>query len=451
VAAPGENLLTALGKLLGLVTGEPTPGTGSVPATPVDLEPMAVTTVQALRATLDEHDRGNFSRSGRLADLILRDADLFGALNQRVLGLQQHPVVVNSPDKDPDAGPAAQHTALVRNHWHRVVSAPAQHDLAAEHALMGFSVAQLLWHYDDELGELVPHLDPWPSYSTEYRPLQRQWYALSRDQGLVPIYPGDGQWVLLKGRSVHRAHLWGAIRCTAEWYLSNSLTANNTRRRAEMVGMPIWAAYLPSGARTTADGKAFVRALRTMGRNAVIPLPRGREEADSYDMKMVEAQVDAFRIFEFLQKLGGGKMRLALLGQDLTSQNNTVGTNASSDNGMDVTAAVIQAEARTFSDVYTDQVAAPWTMYRTGDRRLNPRIVIDADPPADALAEGNAMVAMATAAQQWRGLGVNVDVTELAERAGVPVLPGKYIPPAPPKPDPNEPPAGKQPPEPPPK
>lgn len=416
MAGPGEWLRT-LGRALGLVAGEPTPATGAPPATPTDLEPMAATTVAALRATLDEHDRGVFLRSGLLAQLITRDADLFGALLQRLLRLQSHPLVVTAASEDTRA---VAHADRLRSRWRKAVSLAAEHDLAASLVLLGFGVGQLLWSWDDELRELVPTLDPWPSECVEYDRHDRQWYVSTRDQGRLAITPGDGQWVLLASRSVHRPHLWGAIRPTAEWYLRGSHNANDASRRAEVAGTPVWAAYLPAGARQTPDGKAFVRSLRTMGRNAAIPLPRGANDASSYDVKLLEAQVDAFKIFEWLQRCGGGKIRLAILGQDLTSQNNLVGTNASSDNGESITATVVEADARSVSATYANQIAAPWTRYRVGDVKLTPGVAIDAEPEEDREADARAMSATAEAAAKWRDLGVEVDLDALAAKARVP-------------------------------
>lgn len=379
---------------------------------------MTATTVAALRATLDEHDRGVFARSGLLAGLILRDADCYGALAQRILGLQCHPMEVEAASADARAVAEADY---LRALWQQIVSPAAEHDLLASLILLGFAVGQVLWVPGDD-GQLVPQLDPWPSEAVEYDRGTRGWYAITQDRGRIPITPGDGQWVLLTSRSAHRPHWWGAIRPVAEWYLRSSYAANDASRRSEVVGTPIWAAHLPAGARQTPDGKAFVRSIRTMGRNAVIPLPRGREESESYDVRLIEAETDAYLIFDWLQRCGGGKIRLAILGQDLTSQNNKVGTNASSETGESITEQVIEADARAVSDCYTQQLARPLVEYRTGDARLTPRVCIDAEPEADTRAEADAMTQMAAAAQAWRDLGLEVDVEEMARRARVPTI-----------------------------
>lgn len=426
-----SDLGDAAKRLLGLVVGEPAPLTSSPAATPTLLQPLTETTVAALRATIDEHDRGLFLRSGLLADLITRDADIFGALTQRLLKLQSHPIEIEPASDD---AAAVSHAEFIEDLWPTVVSPAAQHDLMASLVLLGLAVGQLIWSTDEASGELVPTLDPWPSSSVEYQPILRQWYVHTRDQGRLPITPGDGQWVLLTARSVHRPQMWGALRCTAEWYLRNALSANDASRQAEVHGIPVWAARLPAGARETPDGRAFVRSIRAMGRNAVIPLPRGRTEEESYGLELVEAQSDAWAVFQFLQTLGGGKIRLAILGQDLTSQNNKVGTNASSQTGEGVTEDIVEADAHAASAIYTSQISKPWTRFRLGDTSLTPCVEIDAEPEADAKADAEALGAEADALAKWKSLGVNVDTKALAMERGLPVLADPPAPKTPPPP-----------------
>lgn len=415
-------------RLTGTVVGEPTPGTGAPPATPVDHAALTTATVDEVRTWINDHDDGRFEQSALLSDLTRRDADLFGALQQRLLPMGGHPLLVDPPEGD-DSTHAAEGAAAIRRDFRRVVTVAAQNDLLSDAVLLGFAVAQLVWRWDEASGKLLPALLPWPAASVEYRRWERRWYVHTRDQGPVPITPGDGQWVLFAPRSVRAPHLWGVLRCTAEWYLRASYAAADASRHAEVHGIPVWKAMLPSGARQTPDGKAFARSIRTMGRNAVVPCPRGADEASSYDVELIEAKTDAYRIFEFLLTAGGGRMRLAILGQDLTSQNNRVGTNASSETGADVTATIIQADAAALSLALTEQVARPWARYLGVPA---PLVRIDAEPEEDRKAEADAMIAAADAATRWQALGVAVDVEALARRARVPILAGGARPPPPP-------------------
>lgn len=411
-----DTVRSAFDALWGAVVGEPVPATGATPATPTTEEPLSTTTVSALRAMLDEHDRGVFLRSALLADLMRRDADLYGAIAQRVLAFQALPTAVDPADASDAAKAAAADYQTART---TIVTQGAQCDMLVDAALLGFSVAQLVWRMS-ESGHLEPQLEPWPASSVEYHRVLRQWFVHTRDKGRLAITPGDGQWVLYAPRGHRAPWLWGAIRCTGEWYVRNSDAASDAARRAEVFGNSIWKAKLPAGARETVDGKAFARSLRTMGRNAVIPCPQGETSKESYDVELVEAKADAHAIYEFLLRTGGGRMRLAILGQDLTSQNNSVGTNASSTTGMSVTDRVIEAEGRAWSAMESAQIAAPRARY-LGTPLVQVRV--DAEPEDDRARDAAAQTAIAASVTAWRALGVDVDVDAAAARARVPVLP----------------------------
>lgn len=399
-------------QILGSVEGEPTPGTGALPATPSEQEPLTTTTVAALRAMLDEHDRGTFTRSGLLADLLRRDADVYGALQQRLTALGAHPVCFDAADETAAALAARDALAL---DWPRICSPGAQADLALDEAMMGWALAQVVWRFDDGSRVLRQTVEPWPSYAVEHDRTLRQWYVQTL-YGRQPITPGDGQWMLVAPRSARAPWLWGAIRPAAEWYLSNSFAASDARRRSETTGQGIWKVKVPSGARESSEGKGFLRSFRNLGRAAAIPAPQGATPESSYDFELVEAKADAYQIFEWLKTTGGGAIRLAILGQDLTSQNNKVGTNASSSTGADVTRAVVEAQARGLSDAFTQQVAAPRARY-LGEPLT--RVRIDAEPEADRKASAEAQSAEAKAVSDWRALGLDVDESAHAAKAGM--------------------------------
>lgn len=396
------------------VVGAPVPGTGAPPATPTDHEPLTTTTVAALRAMLDEHDRGVFRRSALLADLLRRDADTFGALQQRLTLLGSHPVAFD-PGDDTEAG--AVEAAELAAAWPSICPASVAWDLWTDEALLGFAVAQVVWTAPPEGGPLQQRLEPVHGASVEHDRTLARWSVETLDQGRLTITPGDGQWVLFAPRSARAPWMWGAIRPCAEWWLSNSNVANDARRRSETTGQGIWKAKLPGGVREAVDGKKFLSALRNIGRAAVIPVPQGATPETSYDVELIEAKSDAYQIFEWLKRAGGGAIRLAILGQDLTSQNNLIGTNASSETGADVLRALVEASARSFGETVTAQVSGPRARYLGRPRA---RIRIDAEPETDRKADAEAQSAAAAAVTAWRTLGIDVDIEAAADAARVP-------------------------------
>jgi phage gp29-like protein len=299
--------------------------------------------------------------------------------------------------------------------------------------LLGFAVGQLVWEPGDD-GQLIPRLLPWPPSAVSYDEHRRTWVAHT-DAGPTDIVPGSGAWVLYAPKSVNKPWLWGVIRCLVEWYLRAQNGAADASRHAEVHGLPVWLARLPSGSETSAAGRRFLSSIRNMGRNAVVPLPRGDSEATSYDLELEAAQTDAYRIYEFLLRAAGGKFRLAILGQDLTSQNNQVGTNASSETGADTLAAIVRADAVTWGECCTAQIARPLAVYRGSPPA---RVQLDAEPDDDFGALATALETAGRAVQAWQAAGWEVDLAAIAERFGVPGKRGEKPAPAPPT-DPKKP------------
>lgn len=408
-----DPLATYAAQLLGEVEGEATPSTGAPPATPSKQEPLCTVTVAALRAMLDEHDRGIFLRSALLADLLRRDPDVYGALQQRLTALGAHPMCFDAADESPAAIAARDGLAA---DWPRLCSPGVRYDLATDEILMGFALGQVVWRWDDEHRRLRQTVESWPASAVEYDRTFRRWFVITATAGRLPITPGDGQWLLVAPRSDRAPWLWGAIRPAAEWYLSNSFAASDGRRRSETTGQGVWKVKVPTGARESAEGKGFLRSFRNIGRAAAIPAPQGATADQSYDFELVEAKADAYQIFEWLKAAGGSAIRLAILGQNLTSQNQQVGTNASSTTGENVTRAVVEAQARGLSDAFTAQVAKPRADY-LGEPLT--RVRIDAEPEADRKATAEASKAEADAVIRWREAGVAVDRVAHATAAGM--------------------------------
>lgn len=394
------------------VEGELNPLTGAAPVTPTDYEPLNEVSAQAIRNLLREHEDGIFLRSSLLADLVrARDADAFGALQQRLLIMGSYPQSILA-----GGVPTELHDA-----WFEICSPGTAMDLWCDGILVGFGLGQLVWNHDPERpGFLKPKLYSVHPSAVEFERWSGRW-KVSTDQGWVYITPGDGQWVLYTPRSDRAPWGWGAIQSIAEWYLSSSQTANDGRRRSETMGQGIWKAKLPAGARQSPDGAAFTRKLRGIGRGGVIPCPQGATAEESYDVEILEAKSDAYQIFQWLMTTGGGKIRLALLGQDLTSQNNKVGTNASSGTGMSILTMLIKADVRAWSACVDEQILKPVHEYRGGERE---RLLIDTSAEEDREANAKAQVAVAQAVQAWKALGVSVDVEAMASSAGIPRFEG---------------------------
>lgn len=396
-------------------------------AVPSELGPLTVESVATIRDILAEHLEGSLTESGCLAVALLSDADVVGALGQRLLALQACPTRIHPADESAEAQAEA---ADLEARWSRMVPRAAMGDIVGGAIFLGAALGQLVYHPGPD-GELEPRLEAWPWHAAEYRRSERRWYVHTVD-GTYPITPGDGQWVLFAPRSDMQPLAWGVIRAIAVPSLRGDYGDADLSRHGEVHGSPAWVVDVPLDSRKSEDAKGLVRGLRNLGRNAVIPVPKGKHEGESYDVRLEQAKAEAAKVFEAIRRNASGRIRLAILGQNLTSQNDKVGTNASSESGEGVTDLVVTADGLGWGETMTAQVALAWAR-----RRGKPacRVEVDTERESDAKADAEAAKAEAEAVAAWESAGVEVDKVAHATKAGMvgAKLKAAASPPPPPK------------------
>lgn len=425
-------LIDRIAGALGFIRQSPSGGRPEAPAEattgdekalsfpPMTLSPQTLT-FAAARAILEEHELGRFQLSAAFARTVLRDPDLAGAMTQRLLALvgEEHCIEAAAATR-----PAERYARDLAEQFREMVSRGAELDIVRDAIMLGAGVGQKVWYWREDRGEYLEVLEPWPMDSVERDPNTGQWWALTQN-GRVPISADDPSWLIYTPWSETAPHFYGAIRQVAEWYLRASNAARDYGRFIELSGQGIIKAYVPSGARKSPEYAHFINSLRNMGRNATVPLPRGKEQHESYDLELEALAADLHKVFVEMLRVAAGKLRLAILGQDLTSQNAKVGTNASSQTGMEVSRAVARADAETWADCLFRQFLVPWAAYR-GRPELAPRAYYDLEEESDAKGEAEAANVAADALGKWQSLltsnntGRAVDFLEAAERWGVP-------------------------------
>lgn len=380
-------------------------------------------TFAAARAMLAEHEQGRFTLSAAFARAVMRDADLRGAMNQRLLALvgSDHCIEPAIPGRT-----AERYARDLGERFRMMVSRGAELDIVRDAIMNGVGCGQIVWWWRDDLEEAIPVLEPWPIDALEQDPYSGLWYVQTRT-GRLQITAGDGRWLLYCPWGEREPYFHGALLQVAEWFLRSSDAARAYSRYIELTGNGIIKARVPTGGRGTPEYTNFIASLRNMGRNAIIPLPRSKDAHDSYDLELDALEADLNKIFVEMLRISGGKMRLVVLGQDLTSQNNTVGTNASSSTGMKVNGNVSRADSETWMDCLRAQMLTPWALYR-GRPDLAPFAYYDLEEERDAKGEAEASNVAADALGKWQALlkdgatGRVVDLVASAERWGVATL-----------------------------
>ena len=287
-------------------------------------------------------------------------------------------------------------------------------DLWTDAVLLGFGLAQVVWRTTpDRPDVLLPRLHSVHPSAVEWSETEAQWYV-STTRGRIPSGPVTGSGCCTPAIrpgpvAVGRPRRGGRV------VPSDSFAAADGRRRSEVVGQGIWKAKLPAGG-ADPDGKSFVSKLRTLGRGGSshpagqhpgVELRRGTRRGRGRPPRHLRV-ADAHR---------GGRIRLAILGQDLTSQNNTVGTNASSNTGADVLRMIVRADAKAWEACIEEQLLRPLDAYlgRTGSE-----LSVDYDEAMDPETMARAQTETARAAMEWRAAGVAVDMEAMADSVSVP-------------------------------
>jgi phage gp29-like protein len=369
------------------------------PALP-QLPPNTLTdvTIDQAKTTLTSFENGQFTDAALLAEHVGRDADIQQALMQRVLALQGRPFSLREADESKAS--EMVHREMTRL-WSRICPRSALSDMLRWAVLLGFAVAQIVWTWDEDEQLFLPILQPWHPAFVWYVPASDQWFAATAD-GVVEIVPGDGRWVLYRPHSATRSFMYGAIRALPEWFLSAQFSRRDANRFSEIHGQGVWVPKLPAGWQGTEEGKAFVAAIRNIGRMPVIPTPVGTDPGSTYSLDLLEAQSDAWKVFDFLLRLASSKIRLVILGQDMTSAEGASGSFAKSKVGQDVLRSLTMADAETLADDLQQQLGRPFARYLRAQPGLAPRPAWDCRAPEELQACAQAQLTAGKALQQWQ-------------------------------------------------
>lgn len=392
--------------------------------TPLQELTLSELNIEQVRVMLRAHELGNFVLSGAVATHVLRDADLYGALLQRVGGLLGLPLTIE-PALHRATRQAQDLAETLEEIWPRMICRAAMSDIISDAVLMGFAVAQIVWDWDEDRGELVPRLDPWPATHVQYRPYDRTWWALARE-GYVPITPGDGTWFLYAPMSVRHPQMWGALRCVSEWFLRSQRSATAATQYADVRGQGVWIAEVPATAQNDVQTRRWLASIKNLGRNGVIPAPQTDSKASSFNVRVEEAKGNSFEIFELLLRVSGARFRLAILGQNLTANNDDHATHASGKTGEGIRSDVKEADGETAGDAIYHQLLRPWARYQTGRADLAPWGGWDTEPESDRAEDATTLATVGNSFTTWSAAlasqGRAVDVVAAAERFGMPLL-----------------------------
>ncbi|HEX8795462.1 MAG TPA: hypothetical protein VF765_31145 [Polyangiaceae bacterium] len=369
-----------------------------------------------LEGAIRAADTGQLRLAARLCESLRRDGVIHGVLSTRSLGLVQLPLRFKG---DPDLVEGAEEDFRTTFPDAEVAM------LDSDGILLGAGVGEFVTV--DGARPVLRRLDPQWLW---YRWSEDRWYYQSI-QGMLPINPGDGRWVLhCPGGSVKPwgQGLWMALgRAFIAKEHAYFLRENYSQKLANAARV----AVSPQGA-SDAQAQGWFEKVAQWGVNTVFGLRPG------WDVRLLESNGRGYEIYKETIESANEEIIITLAGQLVTT---TGGSGFISGSMFQAIAGdLIQGDGNALAGTLNAQGLHVWANARYGagayQRARAGRIAAawDVTPPQDLNAKAAAMTAAATAAKSLNEVlersGQEVDMVAIVRQYGVPVRARDAAPPS---------------------
>lgn len=372
-----------------------------------------------VRNALADLERGMFRSASYLVDAMGRDDRISGVMTSRVSGLQSLPLEFKSAGETKRALAA---TELVKEHWDEMAPAPELAQLHEWGVMLGYGLAQKIWDTQD--GIWVPRLQLWHPSFLYWRWDTFSLWVITAD-GLVEVPKGgDENWFLYAPYGYYRGWMHGKVRAIALPWLMRAWARRDWARYNEVYGLGLIKAKIPAQA-SQSDGSKdrFVDNLANRGSEPVIECEQD-ENGKGFDFDIVEAKSTGYLTFP--QQIGDvdAAIAIALIGQNLTTEGGRGGGGAFALGKVhyEVKQEITKSDNATWGPTLQAQLLRPFCKFNIGDEHLAPLPDRQVDPPADKAQEADALDKLSTAVKTFADAGAPVDVRELLDEQGVPLI-----------------------------
>ncbi len=351
-------------------------------------------------------DSGDLTKAAQLCNALRRDGTVQGLLSTRSGGLVRLPRQFRGT---PEALAELQRSDDV-NLFDRVFPQKELALLDEDGILLGVGVGEIL----DVPGEQYPRFVRLNPEHLRYRWSEDRWY-FSSVVGLIPIYPGDGRWVLhMPGgyMAPWQNALWAAL---GRAFVAKEHAYLNRSKYAAHLANPARAAISPAGA-VEGQRVGFLRKLIAWGSNPAFDLPPG------WDIKIIETNGRGFEVFDQVIKACNEEFAIALAGQTVTMNGGTGFANTGVHQA--IRSDLIQGDGDALAGTLNAQ-ALPrlvrWLLGASQSALVSWDTASESERNAAASSIVTASTAIVQARQALAGSSVEVDVEEMATRFQIPV------------------------------
>lgn len=356
---------------------------------------------------------GDMSLAGQLCVSLEDDGVLRGVLATRTGGLVRLPKKFRASNGAQDMADALQVGGdQARSVFDEMCPPTELEALMGDFVKLGVAVAELVPVEGRDYPVLVRRL---PEFLV-YRWSENQWYFRTLIN-LIPITPGDGQWVLLTaGReSPWLAGLWRSL---GRAFITKDHARNHRDSWEAKLANAARIATAPQGS-TAEQRVSWFRQVAAWGVNTVFALMPG------WDVRLLESNGKGADSFVETIKEQNQEIIMAISGQTVTADGGVGFANA--DVFDSIKADLIQRDGDALAHCVNTQIIPAWVLNTYGEHRLAdcPTVSWDTTPPLDQKAIADSLIAGAEALTQWTlalaPFDLQPDVRSFCTKFGVPV------------------------------
>jgi len=375
------------------------------------MSPLPVNQTRWLQADIELAEtragNGDLTAVAQLYRAFGRDGTIQGLLGTRTGGLVRLPKRFSGT---PDAVAKLEGTQGSPGLFDRIFPPSELEQLDADGDVLGVGVGMFMQGEADEYPTLV-RLDP---EFLLYRWSEDRWYYRSLD-GLLPISPGDGTWVLHTPRGRFEPWNRGLWKALGRAYISKEHAILHRENYAGKLANPARVAVSPQGA-GEAQKQSWFRTVMAWGVNTVFGVTPG------YDVKLVESNGRGFEVFAAIIETSDREAMIAIAGQVVTVTGGTGFANANIH--ATIRSDLIQGDGNALSATLNAQ-ALPPVVHAYVNANDSAQIAWDTRPPADLKAGAESFSAVAKAIidldAALKAQRIELDVREVLSRFAVPV------------------------------
>lgn len=367
---------------------------------------------------LRQHAQGQFSQSAMLMDAMSCDDAIDAVVSARVDGLLGLDRIVE-PAKKGHRGGNKRIAKDIDGRWEEFFPRHVIRQIKRWELFMGFAIAQIVWHANDDATEWLPRIEPWHPMYLYADPMTMRFYAVTT-RGPVPIEEGTGQWLFYAPNGRRYAWTYGAIRSLAVPWLARQYAWRDWVRWSEVYSLGIRKAIFPTSA-NAATKRKFFSEIAALGSNTTVGLEQDAT-GKGYDVDVVfPASTAAADGFDKLLSKSEAKIAILVNGQNLTTEIKG-GSYAAALVHQNVKHDKLAADSVGIGACLGRDVVKPfivWHDYPTNTEA--PEMGYDVEPPEDRKAKADVLNAVGTAIGLFAVNQVPVSVPKILEDYDVPV------------------------------